>query len=369
MKRVLSMFLVLVMAAPIAAIAETAVAPAESQQSQKKQVSGVVTDKSGIPVIGAAIAVPGTSTGTVTDANGRYSLAVPNGTKVLEVSCIGYTTQNISVGSSSKYDVVLSEDTLMLAETVVVGYGTMKKGEVASAISTVKSGDFLKTPGANAAELIKGKVPGLIVNTPDGNPVSSTQISLRGATTLKAGTAPLVLIDGVPGSLSQVSPDDIEQIDVLKDGSAAAIYGTRGTNGVIIITTKNTQGEAPTSVDFNAYVSTQQITKTLNYLTADEYRQLAKGHVGFHDDGASVNWLDEITRTPLSQIYNISLRGGSKQTNYVASFEYRGLQGVMKLSNNNMMFPPHRHYPPDVRQQSKASWIHKRLHNEVPQWI
>lgn len=146
MKRVLSMFLVLVMAAPIAAIAETAVAPAESQQSQKKQVSGVVTDKSGIPVIGAAIAVPGTSTGTVTDANGRYSLAVPNGTKVLEVSCIGYTTQNISVGSSSKYDVVLSEDTLMLAETVVVGYGTMKKGEVASAISTVKSGDFLKTP-------------------------------------------------------------------------------------------------------------------------------------------------------------------------------------------------------------------------------
>lgn len=109
MKRVLSMFLVLVMAAPIAAIAETTATPAESQQSQKKQVSGVVTDKSGVPVIGAAIAVPGTSTGTVTDANGRYSLVVPNGTKVLEVSCIGYTTQNISVGVASKYDVVLSE--------------------------------------------------------------------------------------------------------------------------------------------------------------------------------------------------------------------------------------------------------------------
>lgn len=367
MKRVLSMFLVLVMAAPIAAIAETAVTPAKSQQSQKKQVSGVVTDKSGVPVIGAAIAVPGTSTGTVTDANGRYSLVVPNGTKVLEVSCIGYTTQNISVGVSGKYDVVLSEDSLMLTETVVVGYGTMKKGEVASAISTVKSGDFLKTPGANAAELIKGKVPGLIVNTPDGNPVSSTQISLRGATTLKAGTAPLVLIDGVPGSLSQVSPDDIEQIDVLKDGSAAAIYGTRGTNGVIIITTKNTQGEAPTSVDFNAYVSTQQITKTLDYLTADEYRQLAKGHVGFHDDGASVNWLDEITRTPLSQIYNISLRGGSKQTNYVASFEYRGLQGVMRLSNNNMMFPridiTHRMFDSKVKLHGSINGFTMKYHN------
>ena len=367
MKRVLSMFLVLVMAAPIAAIAETTATPAESQQSQKKQVSGVVTDKSGVPVIGAAIAVPGTSTGTVTDANGRYSLVVPNGTKVLEVSCIGYTTQNISVGVASKYDVVLSEDSLMLTETVVVGYGTMKKGEVASAISTVKSGDFLKTPGANAAELIKGKVPGLIVNTPDGNPVSSTQISLRGATTLKAGTAPLVLIDGVPGSLSQVSPDDIEQIDVLKDGSAAAIYGTRGTNGVIIITTKNTQGEAPTSVDFNAYVSTQQITKTLDYLTADEYRQLAKGHVGFHDDGASVNWLDEITRTPLSQIYNISLRGGSKQTNYVASFEYRGLQGVMRLSNNNMMFPridiTHRMFDSKVKLHGSINGFTMKYHN------
>ena len=154
---------------------------------------------------------------------------------------------------------------------------------------------------------------------------------------------------------------------MLKDGSAAAIYGTRGTNGVIIITTKNTQGEAPTSVDFNAYVSTQQITKTLDYLTADEYRQLAKGHVGFHDDGASVNWLDEITRTPLSQIYNISLRGGSKQTNYVASFEYRGLQGVMKLSNNNMMFPridiTHRMFDSKVKLHGSINGFTMKYHN------
>lgn len=367
MKRVLSMFLVLAMAAPIAAIARTSANPVESQQNQRKQISGTVTDKSGVPVIGAAVAVPGTTTGTVTDADGHYSLVIPGGTKTLEVSCIGYTTQNISVGAGDKYDVMLSEDTLMLNETVVVGYGTMKKGEVASAISTVKSGDFLKTPGANAAELIKGKVPGLIVNTPDGNPVSSTQISLRGATTLKAGTAPLVLIDGVPGSLSQVSPDDIDQIDVLKDGSAAAIYGTRGTNGVIIITTKNTQGEIPTSVDFNAYISTQQITKTLDYMTADEYRQLAKSHVGFHDDGASVNWLDEITRTPLTQIYNISLRGGTKQTNYVASFEYRALQGVMRLSNNNMMFPridiTHRMFDGKVKLHGSVNGFTMKYHN------
>lgn len=367
MKRVLSLFLVLVMTAPVAAIAETSVSSAEFQQSQKKQVSGVVTDNTGAPVVGAAVVIPGTSTGVVTDASGRYSLAVPQGTRAIEVSCIGYATQTIAVGAASTYNVVLADDSLMLAETVVVGYGTMKKGEVASAISTVKSEDFLKTPGANAAELIKGKVPGLIVNTPDGNPVSSTQISLRGATTLKAGTAPLVLIDGVPGSLSEVSSDDIEQIDVLKDGSAAAIYGTRGTNGVIIITTRNSRGEMPTTVDFNAYVSTQQITKTLDYLTADEYRQLAKGHVGFHDDGASVNWLDEITRTPLSQIYNISLRGGSKNTNYVASFEYRALQGVMRLSNNNMMFPridvTHKMFNGKVKLHGSVNGFKMRYHN------
>ncbi len=361
------MFLVLALAVPFTAIAGTSANPSELQQSQKKQVSGVVTDKSGAPVVGAAVAIPGTTIGVVTDGNGRYSLTIPDGTKVLEVSCIGYTTQTVGIGISNTYDVVLSEDALMLAETVVVGYGTMKKGEVASAISTVKSGDFLKTPGANAAELIKGKVPGLIVNTPDGNPVSSTQISLRGSTTLKADTAPLVLIDGVPGSLSQVSPDDIEQIDVLKDGSAAAIYGTRGTNGVIIITTKNTQGEIPTSVDFNAYISTQQITKALDYMTADEYRQLAKGHVGFHDDGASTDWLDEITRTPLTQIYNISLRGGSKQTNYVASFEYRALQGVMKLSDNNMMFPRidivHRMFDGKVKLHGSLNGFTMKYHN------
>ena len=361
------MFLVLALAVPFTAMAGTSTNQAELQQSQKKQVSGVVTDKSGTPIVGAAVAIPGTTTGAVTDGNGRYSLTIPEGTKVLEVSCIGYTTQTVGVGMSNTYDVVLSEDALMLAETVVVGYGTMKKGEVASAISTVKSGDFLKTPGANAAELIKGKVPGLIVNTPDGNPVSSTQISLRGSTTLKADTAPLVLIDGVPGSLSQVSPDDIEQIDVLKDGSAAAIYGTRGTNGVIIITTKNTQGDIPTTVDFNAYISTQQITKALDYMTADEYRQLAKGHVGFHDDGASTDWLDEITRTPLTQIYNISLRGGSKQTNYVASFEYRALQGVMKLSDNNMMFPRidivHRMFDGKVKLHGSLNGFTMKYHN------
>mgnify|MGYP003291412371 CR=1 FL=1 len=338
----------------------------QARAASKKVCTGKVVDKAGQPIPGAGVIEVDSSNGVVTDQNGSFSINVAPGA-TLTVSCIGYKTENITVGTQNTYTITLSDDFEMLSETVVVGYGTMKKGEVASAISTVKSEEFLKTPGANAAELIKGKVPGLIINTPDGNPVSSTQISLRGATTLKAGTAPLVLIDGVPGSLSEVSSDDIEQIDVLKDGSAAAIYGTRGTNGVIIITTKNAQGEMAPTVDFNAYVSTQQITKTLNYLTADEYRSLAKGHVGFHDDGASVNWLDEITRTPLSQIYNISLRGGTKQTNYVASFEYRDLQGVMKLSDNKMMFPridvTHRMFDGKVKLHASVNGFKMKYHN------
>ena len=223
---------------------------------------------------------------------------------------------------------------------VVVGYGTQKKGEVASSISTIKSDNFVKTPTTDAAQLIKGKVPGLSIITPDANPTSTSQIALRGITTLKASSSPLVLIDGIPGDLNSVSPDDIEQIDVLKDSSAAAIYGTRGTNGVILITTKNANGEMPTEVDVNAYLSTQQITKTLPFMKADEYRRrVQEGWPGAQDDGASTDWLDEVTRTPFTQIYNISLRGGSRTTNYVASFEYRGLNGLIKRTNNQMFYP------------------------------
>ena len=234
----------------------------------------------------------------------------------------------------------LVEDTQSLDEVVVVGYGTQKKGEIASAISSVKSDNFVKIPTTDAAQLIRGQVAGLNVVTPDANPVGKSQITLRGAGTLKSSTTPLVLIDGVPGDMDTVSPDAIEQIDILKDGSAAAIYGTRGTNGVILITTKNAKGEMPTEIDVNAYLATQQITRRLSFFDADGYRNLvAQGKPGAQDDGATTDWLDEVMQTPLTQIYNISLRGGSKNTNYVASFEYRGIEGIMKRTKNQMYYP------------------------------
>lgn len=307
-------------------------------QQQNKGIRGVVSDAMG-PIAGANVSVKGTTIGTITDMDGNFSMEVPVGA-TLVISYIGFNNVEIKVGEKTTYNVTMTEDSQALEEVVVIGYGTQKKGEVASAISSIKSDDFIKTPTTDASQLIKGKVPGLSIITPDANPTSTSQISLRGITTLKASSSPLVLIDGIPGDLNSVSPDDIQQIDVLKDGSAAAIYGTRGTNGVILITTKNANGEMPTQVDVNAYVSTQQIVRTLPFMDANEYRQRVKdGVAGAQDDGATTNWMDEVTRTPLTQIYNISLRGGSRTTNYVASFEYRGMNGLIKRTNNQMYYP------------------------------
>ena len=307
---------------------------------QTRILTGIVKDNKGEPIVGANVVVKGTTIGTVTDINGGYSLEIPNKDAIVQISYIGYLSQSIEVKNQRKLDVYLVEDTQNLEEVIVVGYGTQKKGEIASAISSIKSEDFIKTPSTDAAQLIKGQVPGLSITTPDANPTSTSEISLRGITTLKASSSPLVLIDGIPGDLNSVSPDDIAQIDVLKDGSAAAIYGTRGTNGVILITTKNAAGEMPTEVDLNAYISTQQIVKTLRFLDAQEYRQRVKeGVPGAQDEGARTDWLDQVTRTPVTQIYNISLRGGSRTTNYVASFEYRGLNGLIKRTNNQMYYP------------------------------
>lgn len=273
--------------------------PASSPQRQRR-ISGKITDTEGIPVIGANVIVKGTINGTTTDMDGKYQLDVPE-ESVIQVSYIGYITQEIAIGNQHTISVRLTENTKQLDEVVVIGYGTQKKGEVASAIASIKSDDFIQgTPVADAAQLIRGKVAGLSI----------------------------------------ISPDDIEQIDVLKDGSAAAIYGTRGTNGVILITTKSAKGEMPTTVEVNAYLSTQQITKKLPFLSTGQYRELVKqGKPGAQDNGSSTNWLDEILRTPLTQVYNLSLRGGSKNTNYVASFEYRGVNGIVKRTDNKIIYP------------------------------
>lgn len=208
-------------------------------QQNKRTITGTVTDKSGEAIIGANIVEVGTTNGTVTDLNGHYTLAVlPDAT--LKISYIGYVEKTVKVGKSSTIDIVLAEDSKTLAEVVVVGYGTMDKKELTSAISHVSNKDFLGVASIDPSMQIQGKVPGLtITNTAMGDPNSGATIQIRGISSRSAGLGPLIVIDGVPGgNLHNINSNDIESIDVLKDGAASAIYGTRGSNGVIVITTK-----------------------------------------------------------------------------------------------------------------------------------
>src|SRR5690606_22854863 len=307
---------------------------------QQVTVSGTVTDESGIPLPGVSVRVKGGSEGTATDAAGRYRINVPDGSSTLIFSYIGYMPQEVAAGNRTTVNVRMVATETSLNAVVVVGYGTQKRERVTTAIASVKSENFVKGAVQDAAQLVRGKVAGLNVITPDANPTGTAQINLRGITTLTSGTAPLVLIDGVPGTLTTVAPEDIESIDVLKDGSAAAIYGTRGTNGVILITTRKVHGELPATLEINSYVTAQQITRRLDFMDAAEYRELVdQGKPGAYDYGASTDWLDEITQTPVSHVHNINLRGGSQTTNYIVNLNYRDIEGLVLKSDNRMLYP------------------------------
>lgn len=296
----------------------------------QQKVTGKVKDSSGEPVIGASVVVKGNNTmGTITDFDGNFMLDVP-AKSVLVISYIGYVTQEVPTAGKNSLEIVLKEDTKTLDEVVVIGYGTQRKGDVTSSVASVKADNFVKGAVKDVEQLIQGKVAGLAITNPNGDPTGSTQIRLRGTNTIGgANTAPLVLIDGIPGELGTVAPEDVESVDVLKDGSAAAIYGTRGTNGVILITTKQAKGVDINQVEYNGYVSTSLIAKKLDMLNADEFRTLYPDQ----DHGADTDWIDEISRTPVSHVHNLSLMGGNSKTNYIANLNYASRQGIMKKSD------------------------------------
>ncbi|MFC6102169.1 SusC/RagA family TonB-linked outer membrane protein [Olivibacter domesticus] len=306
---------------------------------QDRQIKGIVTDETGLSLPGVSVKIKDTARGTVTDSQGNFALDVSNDTTVLVFSYMGFLTQEMPLTTETMLRIKLKSVDNELDEVVVIGYGTQRKGDLTSSVATVKSEDFLKGSVRDAGQLIQGKVAGLTITNPSGDPTANTQVLLRGNTTiLGANSNPLVLIDGVPGSFNTVAPEDIESVDVLKDGSAAAIYGTRGTNGVILITTKKAKGNDLNQVDYSAYASTSQIIRRLDMLTAADYRdQIAAGtRDASWDLGASTNWLNEITRTPISHVHNLTFKGGNGKTNYIANLNYRALQGIFKRSNNNV---------------------------------
>lgn len=290
----------------------------------QRTITGKITDEATKePLIGANILVVGSSTGTITDFDGTYSLKLPDGATELEFSYTGYTSKRVAIGSASVLDVTLSAGEV-LEEIVVVGYGTQKAKEVTSAVASVKAEDFNGGNVNNATQLIQGKVAGLSITKVGGDPNGGTTIRLRGLSTIGANTSPLIVIDGVIGaSLESVDPSDIESIDVLKDGSAAAIYGSRASSGVILITTKKgKKGNA--KVEYNGYVSSESIARTVETTSPSEFAQLRPSS----NRGSSTDWVDETSRNAISQVHNLSLSGGSGSTTYRASFNYRNVEGV-----------------------------------------
>lgn len=306
--------------------------------AQKQNVSGTVTDATtGESMVGVSVYVKGTQSGTTTNVKGEYTLNTVSTGQILVFSFIGMKTTEITTGTQTNYNVGMHPESMGLDEVIVIGYGTQRKGDVTSSISSVKSESFLKGSAKDAAQLIQGKVSGLTVSTSSGDPTQGTQIMLRGITSIMASSSPLVLVDGIPGSLTTVAPEDIESIAVLKDGSAAAIYGTRGTNGVILITTKKANNEMKPTLEYSSYVSTQTIARKMNFLTASDYRRLIGEGVGFEDLGGSTDWFKEISRTPISQTHNLTLQGGNTTSNYTASLNYRDWQGIFKRSDNKQL--------------------------------
>ncbi|WP_202913719.1 SusC/RagA family TonB-linked outer membrane protein [Pararcticibacter amylolyticus] len=299
---------------------------------EKVNVSGKVLDEKGAAIIGATIIVKGSKgNGASTDESGRFTLPglVPDA--VLVVSYLGYQTREIPLKGRKSLSISLVEDSRLLEDVVIIGYGTQKKGDVTSSVASVRPENFAQGAIKDVGQLIQGKVAGLAVSNPSGDPTSTTQFRLRGTNTIGgANTAPLVLIDGVPGSINTVAPEDVESVDVLKDGSAAAIYGTRGTNGVIFVTTKKSKGGETNQVDYNGYMSTSRILKKPDLLNATEFAALYPNE----DHGASTEWLDEIMRTPFTQVHNLSLRGGASSTNYIVNLNSNSSEGIMLKSAN-----------------------------------
>ncbi len=314
-----------------------------STTQQKRKITGTVTDQSGEVIIGANVVEKGTSNGTISDADGNFTLEI-SGKEPLVISYIGYNMQEVTVTNQTNLNIRLVEDTKMIDEVVVIGYGQQRRSEITTSISKVTSDDFIKGSVKSAEQLIQGKVAGLQVVNSSGDPTSDIQMMLRGVSTLSSSTAPLIIIDGIPGGvLSAIAPEDIESIDVLKDGSAAAIYGTRGTNGVVIVTTKRNNGSGKMTLDYNGYLSVNTIKNKIDVLSASEYKnlkndsQFIENNVNILDYGDDVNYVDEILRTPISQSHNLSIRGGDMNSNYSASVTYKQNQGIILNSDRDQL--------------------------------
>lgn len=324
--------------------------------AQQLNVNGVVTDTKGEAIIGASILVEGTTNGTITDFDGNFTISNVASNANLVVSYIGYQTQKIAVNGKTHFNISLAEDTEVLEEVVVVGYGVQRKSDLTGAVASVKTSDALKsTPTGNISDALQGRMAGVSVLSGSGDPSKDNTIRVRGINSITAETGPLVVIDGfIGGSLQSLNPADIASIEVLKDASATAVYGSRGANGVILVSTKNPEKDKLT-VSLNAFANIKTVAKYLDVLSPYEYAQVVndfgKEYYGkgdyhyynaeqleaFRNGSAGFDYSRAIFRKPaVTQNYELSVAGGGEKTNFLASIRYQNDQGIIKESESKM---------------------------------
>lgn len=322
--------------------------------AQSVNVKGVVYDETGIPAMGVNILKKGTVEGTITDLDGNFEISVQKG-DVLVFSYIGYVTQEVAYNGQPKLDVKLKEDSEKLDEVVVIGYGTMKKSDLTGAISSVNVEELTSRATTNPAEALQGRVAGVNIQKQGGNAGAKLSVKIRGVKSFSDNQQPLYIIDGFPGDISNVNPQDIASMEVLKDGAAAAIYGSTAANGVIIITTKNGK-KGDLKVDLNAYLSFSQVSKRLELLNSQGYVQVHKqmydnynltqepsqqvaypayitNYLNNPSQYADTDWQDAVFRGAMTQNYQLSVRGGSEQARYSVSYNHSDDKGIL-LGNN-----------------------------------
>lgn len=337
----------------------------ESKPVRTKTVSGVIVDTNGEPVIGASVLVKGTNNGTITDLDGKFTVNDVPENSTLDISYVGYKTQTLKATDKNLARLVLHEDTEVLDEVVVVGYGVQRKRDVSTAVSSVKAEALANNPASDFRQALVGKMPGVQVTTPSGDPEGSVSIRVRGISTVNAGSDPLYIVDGVPmeRGFANMNTNDIESIEVLKDASAAAIYGSRGSNGVVLITTRKGTSEKLT-VQYDGYYGIQNVSKKLPMMNAYQFAEFARdGHNNAYlaevpgaspDDPNSVrpksyhqipaelfpylegqpgltdtDWQDAIFRTAGTTGHNISLSGKTNNVNYFVSGNYMNKEGII----------------------------------------
>lgn len=347
-------------------------------QAGRKTITGKIIDEKGEPVIGASIVIKGTSHGTITNLDGEYTLADVPENSTITISFVGYKTLTLFANDKALSKIVLKEDSEQLDEVVVVGYGTVKKRDLTGSVASLNSEAISAVPTTTAVEALQGRASGVVVSTSNWSPGESPSILIRGKRSINASNEPLFVVDGIPvtGGMGEISPSDIQSMEVLKDASATAIYGSRGANGVILVTTKQGK-EGKTHVDYNGYIGIQTIQNKLDMMNGAEYAEYTreayrnstgskryltdvpdKGQdmllpmfaqdpyvlesvmMAYDENGnydpsriRSFNWFDEVTRTGIITDHQVNVRGGGAKTNFMASATYNKIEGIMKDQN------------------------------------